>query len=72
MVSESATHGWYYKVNGQTIGPLSTGQLQELLGSGQLPARQVVWIQRQQRLLFVRAATAAADTSRLPGETHSR
>jgi hypothetical protein len=73
MVSEATIHGWYYKQNGQTIGPLSTGQLRELLGSGQLPARHVVWHQRQQRLLFVRAATAAADTScLLAGPTQGR
>jgi hypothetical protein len=72
MVSESLTHGWYYKQHGVTFGPLSTGQLQELLRSGQLPAQQVVWHQRQQQLLFVRAATAAGDTTRPCDGTNSR
>jgi hypothetical protein len=72
MVSESSTHGWYYKHNGQTFGPVSTGQLQELLSSGRLPAQQVVWNQRQQQLLFVRAATAVCDTTRPYGGTNSR
>jgi hypothetical protein len=62
MVSESTLHGWYYRQDGQVFGPLSTGQLQELLAAGRLPARQVVWNRRDQRLLFV-YAEAACDTA---------
>src|SRR5262245_22728742 len=57
------SHGWYFKLNGQTFGPFSAGQLQELLTAGRLQPRHVVWNQREQRLIFVYAATAVGDTT---------
>jgi hypothetical protein len=60
--TDYASAGWYYKQNGQSCGPVSIEQLQELLNLGRLQPRQVVWHQGTQRLLFVHAATAASTT----------
>ena len=56
------SEGWYYKQDGQTLGPVSAGQLRELLATGRLPPRQAVWRPGSQSLRFVRAATAAGRT----------
>jgi hypothetical protein len=56
--TDHASAGWYYKQDGQTCGPVSI-ELQELLTTGRLQPRQVVWKQGARRLLFVHAATAA-------------
>jgi hypothetical protein len=58
MNTTQAPDGWYYKRNGQTVGPVSAGHLQGLLASGQLQPRQAVWRHRPQRLLFVPAEAA--------------
>jgi hypothetical protein len=55
MMGALPLHGWYFKQNGQTIGPLSQAQVQELLTVGQLLPRQVVFNRGAQRLLFLRA-----------------
>jgi hypothetical protein len=59
MVRESPLHGWYYKQEGRTFGPLSVGQVVELLGAGHVHARQVVWNQGQGRSLYLHAGTLA-------------
>jgi hypothetical protein len=59
MVRESPLHGWYYKQEGRTFGPLSVDQVVELLGAGQVQPRQVVWNQGQGRLLYLHAGTLA-------------
>jgi hypothetical protein len=40
--------GWYYRQDGQVVGPVPTGRLKELLAAG---------------LLFIHAATAAFGTT---------
>jgi len=52
--------GWFYKQNGERFGPVSSGQLQELVGSGQVQPRQAVWKYGNHSLLFMHAATAAS------------
>jgi hypothetical protein len=61
---EQPLEGWYYRVSGQTFGPVSSEQLREALAQGRLQSRQAVWRQGRHRLVFVHAATAAFDTSR--------
>ena len=56
------SEGWYYKQDGQTLGPFSAEQLQQFLTTGRLQPRQAVWRQGGQCLLFVPAATAAFGT----------
>jgi hypothetical protein len=59
MRAAGSFEGWFYKRDGQTLGPLSARQLQGLLSEGRLSPRQAVWCQGSKRLLFVHAATAA-------------
>ena len=56
---------WYYKQNGQVVGPLATAQLQELLTLGLLQRDKIVWNQCSDRLLFFRAGTVAHLPARL-------
>src|SRR5437588_5849236 len=60
---EWPAEGWFYNQAGETCGPASTEQLKELLAAGRLQARQAVWQQGSQCLLFVHAATAAVGTA---------
>jgi hypothetical protein len=53
--------GWFYKQNGEALGPLSQRQIQELVSSGQLHPRQAVWTHGSYGLLFVHAAAAASE-----------
>jgi hypothetical protein len=55
MMGALPLDGWYYKHDGQIIGPLSRAQVQELLTVGQLLPRQVVFNRSAQCLLFLRA-----------------
>ena len=52
-----AMDGWFYRQNGETIGPVSQLELRELVSSGQILPRQAVWKQSIQDLFFVCAAT---------------
>jgi hypothetical protein len=52
--------GWFYKLDGETFGPLSQAQVQELLLVGQLQPRQIVWNRAQESLLFLRAEALRA------------
>ena len=52
--------GWYYRHQGEKIGPISTTRLKELLASGELHPRQVVWQEESQSALFVPAEAAAS------------
>jgi hypothetical protein len=58
MLGSLPADGWFYKLDGQTFGPLSRTQLQELLIVGHLQPLQVVCNRGEgdQRLLFLRAA----------------
>jgi hypothetical protein len=59
------SNSWFYKQNGQVIGPLAAAQLQEQLTLGLLRPDQIVWHQRSESLLFVRAGTVARTPTRL-------
>jgi hypothetical protein len=63
------SEGWYYRQDGQPVGPVSAWQLRELLRGGRLGPRQAVWQQGGRGLLFVHAAAAASGT---PGEALAR
>jgi len=65
---ERPFEGWYYKRDGQTFGPILTGQLKELLAAGQLQPRQAVWQRSGHDLRFVHAATAAFGTTASSGQ----
>ena len=56
---ERPFEGWYYRQDGEPLGPVPTGRLKELLIAGQLRPRQAVWRRDGHGLLFVHAATAA-------------
>jgi GYF domain 2 len=58
-----SSEGWYYRQDGQTIGPLSAEQLGQLLALGRLQSRQAVWKEGSHCLLFVHAAAAANGTN---------
>jgi hypothetical protein len=64
---EQLLEGWYYKHNGQTCGPVSPEQVQEMLATGRLQPRQAVWKRDLQRLLFVHAGTVAVGAT---GHSH--
>lgn len=49
--------GWFYRQNGERVGPVSQLELRELVNSGQIQPRQAVWKQSTQDLFFVCAAT---------------
>jgi GYF domain 2 len=53
--------GWFYKQNGERVGPISQLELRELVTSGQIQPRQAVWQQTTQDLFFVCAAAVAFD-----------
>ena len=57
MLGSLPCDGWYCKLDGQTLGPLSRAQVQELLLVGQLQPRQVMWNRAAERLLYLRADT---------------
>jgi hypothetical protein len=59
---ERPSEGWYYRQDGQAIGPIPTGRLKDLLAAGGLQPRQAVWTKGSHGLLFVHAATAASGT----------
>jgi hypothetical protein len=56
--NESSREGWYYRMNGEQLGPVSPMRLKELVVTGQLQPRQAVWRQSPHSLLFVPATTA--------------
>ena len=58
MEEPSYGQGWFYKQNGERLGPFSGVQLKQLVSSGQLQPRQPVWREGSGRLFFVCAATA--------------
>jgi hypothetical protein len=60
---ERPFEGWYYRQDGQALGPVPTGRLKGLLAAGRLQPRQAVWRQYGHDLLFVHAATAASGTT---------
>ena len=45
MGRPSHGEGWFYKQNGERLGPVSQLQLRELVASGQVQPRQAVWKQ---------------------------
>jgi hypothetical protein len=51
--------GWFYRQEGQTLGPISTNELRGFLRSGRMQPRQAVWQRQSQGSLFVHAETAA-------------
>ena len=57
MFGSLPNDGWYCKLDGQTFGPLSRAEVQELLTMGRLGPRQVMWNRGPQRLLYLRADT---------------
>src|SRR5262249_49676260 len=59
MHDPSAQQGWYYKAEGETLGPVSALVLQELLASSRLHGHQPVWRQDGESLYFTTAAKAA-------------
>jgi len=61
MSSNNLHDGWYFRSGPETVGPVSTAELRELLSSGRVAPRQAVWQRRPQACLFVHAATAACD-----------
>jgi len=61
MAEPSYDPEWYYKQNGITLGPISGLQLKELVSSGQLQPRQVVWKTGDRTLFFVCASRATLD-----------
>jgi len=71
MRTPSYGEGWFYKQNGEKLGPVSRLQVRELVTSGQLQPRQAVWKQGTQCLLFVCAATVAFDNENEAGDRRS-
>jgi hypothetical protein len=63
---ERPSEGWYYRQDGQALGPVPTGHLKELLAAGRLRPRQAVWRRNGHALLFVHAATAASCQQHAP------
>jgi GYF domain 2 len=59
---DGPSEGWFYKQANETCGPVSAGQLKELLTVGLLQPRQAVWQQGSHCLRFVHAVTAAFGT----------
>jgi uncharacterized protein DUF4339 len=59
MTLERASEEWYYRRDGQQVGPVSRQELEGLLVAGQLQPRQPVWQRGPHGMLFVPAATAA-------------
>jgi hypothetical protein len=59
VTTERSSAGWYYRRDGQRVGPVSAHELEELLAAGLLRPRQPVWQQGLHGLRFVHAATAA-------------
>ena len=62
MGRPSCGEGWFYKQNGERLGPVSQRQLRELVASGQVQPRQAVWKQSTHDMFFVCAATVADAT----------
>jgi hypothetical protein len=62
MERPSYGDGWFYKQNGEKLGPLSRLQLRELVTMGEVQPRQAVWQESTQDLLFVCARTVAFGT----------
>jgi serine/threonine-protein kinase RsbW len=60
---ERPFEGWYYKQDGQALGPIPTGRLKELLAAGRVQPRQAVWQRSSDGLHFVHAAAAAFGTT---------
>jgi hypothetical protein len=60
---EQPSEGWYYKQDGQAVGPIPTGSLKGLLAAGRLQPRQAVWRRNSHGLLLVHPATAAFGTT---------
>jgi hypothetical protein len=58
---ERPFEGWYYRQDGQAVGPVATEQLQGLLATGHLLPRQAVWRQGRHGLVFLHATRAAGD-----------
>jgi hypothetical protein len=71
MAQPSSDPEWYYKQNGMTLGPISGLQLKELVSSGQLQPRQVVWRAGDRTLVFVCASRAALEIQASDGPTLS-
>ena len=71
MAQPSYDREWFYKQNGITLGPISGLQLKELVSSGQLRPRHVVWKTGDRTLFFVCASRAALDVQASDGPTLS-
>jgi GYF domain 2 len=65
---ERPFEGWYYREDGQALGPVPTGRLRELLAAGRLRPGQAVWQRRSDGLRFVPAATAAEGAATPSGQ----
>ena len=52
---------WYYRRDGQTVGPVGAEQLRGLLAMGHLQPRQAVWRRESQRTLFIPAEAACTE-----------
>jgi hypothetical protein len=66
MTLERMSEEWYYRRDGQQVGPVSRQELEGLLVAGQLQPRQPVWQRGPHGMLFVPAATAA-QAAQAPG-----
>jgi hypothetical protein len=54
---------WYCKIDGQTMGPISTRSVKELIAMRRIDAGHAVWKRRRNDLVFftAQAATTGAD-----------
>ncbi len=67
MRREDWLDGWYYKLDGQTFGPVAAGELKELLAAGRLQPQDPVWKQVGPCRLYVRSVTAVGCSDAVPG-----
>jgi hypothetical protein len=55
MTTTRTPDGWYYRRDGQPVGPVSAEELRGLLAAGALQPGQAVWRCEPARTLFVPA-----------------
>ncbi len=49
--------GWFYRRDGQEIGPVSAARIKELLLAGEIQAHQAIWHRSEASLRYVQADT---------------
>jgi hypothetical protein len=66
VTTTEAPDEWYYRRDGQTVGPVSVEELRGLLAAGELQPGQAVWQYGASRTVFVPALAActAGDSRR--------